>query len=299
MLPGFALNADNPAIVARGALARVSGTTLTAIELGVVAGMLLPLAIYLALYDTQRKPLSRWAPVALIGLGITTSVSRSGIIALVLAFAMLIALMPVRQRLLAVAGAPLGVLAAYMTAHGVLGTLLSFFEAGSSDDSVKARLVDYPYVAQLVNQAPWFGHGGGTYAPVDGTYILDNQWLKTAVENGLFGIIALALFFVVPLFAALIARWHSSDPELRLLCAALAGPVLAGIACSFTFDSLSFATFSNVYALVIGIIGACWRIAARNEHLAADRRVLGRHAAAVVAGETPSFRINSVQSAGG
>jgi O-antigen ligase len=297
MLPGFALNADNPAIVARGAVNRVSGTTLTAIELGVVAGMLLPMAIYLALYDRHRKPLSRWAPVALIGLGITTSVSRSGIIALVLAFAMLIALMPARQRLLAVAGAPLGVLAVYMSAHGVLGTLLSFFEAGSSDDSVKARLVDYPYVASLVNQAPWLGHGGGTYAPVDGTYILDNQWLKTAVENGLLGIIALALFFVVPLFAALIARWHSRDPELRLLCAALAGPALAGIACSFTFDSLSFATFSNVYALVIGITGACWRIAARDERRVAD--VALRSHVAVVTGERPVVNINSVQSAGG
>src|SRR4051812_5926048 len=139
MLPGFTLNSDNPAIVARGALARVSGTTLTAIELGVVAGMLLPLAIYLALYDTDRTRLSRWAPVALIGLGITTSVSRSGIIALVLSFAMLIALMPVRQRLVALAAAPVAVVGVYMSAHGVISTLLSFFAAGSSDNSVKAR----------------------------------------------------------------------------------------------------------------------------------------------------------------
>ena len=54
-LPGFSLNFDNPAIVARGALNRVAGTSITAIELGVVAGMLLPLAIYLAIYDTDRS----------------------------------------------------------------------------------------------------------------------------------------------------------------------------------------------------------------------------------------------------
>ena len=45
MLPGFTINFDNPAIVARSGLSRVAGTSITAIELGVVAGMLLPLAI--------------------------------------------------------------------------------------------------------------------------------------------------------------------------------------------------------------------------------------------------------------
>jgi O-antigen ligase len=185
-----------------------------------------------------------------------------------------------------------------MSAHGVISTLMSFFEAGSSDDSVKARLVDYPYVAQLVNQSPWLGHGGGTYMPENTTYILDNQWLKTAVENGFLGIIALAVYFAVPLFAALITRWHTNDPDLRLLCAALAGPVLAASVCSFTFDSLSFATFSNVYALVIGIIGACWRMTARAERLTAER-ALGSPATAGVSGKRPAMSINTVQSAGG
>jgi O-antigen ligase len=298
MLPGFTLNSDIPSIVARGALNRVTGTTLTAIELGVVAGMLLPLAIYLGLYDTERTPMKRWMPVALISLGVTTSVSRSGIIALVLAFAVLIALMPVRQRLLALAAAPVGLVGVYMSAHGVISTLLSFFEAGSSDDSVKARLVDYPYVAMLVNQAPWLGHGGGTYMPENTTYILDNQWLKTVVENGLLGVIALAVYFVVPLFTALITRLHTENPELRLLCAALAGPVLAAMVCSFTFDSLSFATFSNVYALVIGIIGACWRMTARAERLAAER-AHARPPTSGLRGDRPAMRIDTVQSAGG
>jgi hypothetical protein len=32
--------------------------------------------------------------------------------------------------------------------------------------------------------------------------------------------------------------------------------------CSLTFDSMSFPMFVNVYALVIGLVGACWRLAA-------------------------------------
>ena len=54
-LPGFSINFDNPAIVGREALNRVAGTSITAIELGVVAGMLLPLAIYLGIYDKERS----------------------------------------------------------------------------------------------------------------------------------------------------------------------------------------------------------------------------------------------------
>jgi hypothetical protein len=260
-LPGFSVNFDNPAIVSRAALSRVTGTSITAIELGVVAGMLLPLAIHAAIYDTDRSAWKRWAPVPLIGLAIPGSVSRSAIISVALAVAILVVLMPPRQRLIALCAAPLAVTGVFMSAHGLIGTLATFFGAGTNDDSVQARVFDYPEVERLVEQAPWFGHGGGTYLPDYPMYILDNQYLKTAIELGLVGVIALAAFFLVPLVAALVARRHSGDPELRLLCAALAGAALAATACSVTFDSLSFPMFSNVYALVVGLIGACWRLA--------------------------------------
>jgi hypothetical protein len=261
-LPGFSVNFENPAIVARDALNRVSGTSITAIELGVVAGMLLPLAIYLALYDTDRSARMRWAPVILIGLAIPTSVSRSAIISVGLACAVFVALMPARQRLIALCAAPFAVTAVFMSAPGVIGTLTTFFKAGTSDDSVMARVYDYPEVERLLSQAPWFGHGGGTYLPENPMYILDNQYLKTAVELGLVGVVVLAAYFLVPFISALVARRRSGDPDLRLLCAALAGAALAAGVCSLTFDSLSFPMFSNVYALVIGLIGACWRLAA-------------------------------------
>ncbi len=261
-LPGFSVNFENPAIVAREALNRVSGTSITAIELGVVAGMLLPLAIYLALYDTDRSAWRRWAPVVLIALAIPTSVSRSAIISVGLACSVLVVLMPIRQRLVALCAAPFAVTAVFMSAPGVIGTLTTFFKAGTNDDSVMARVYDYPEVERLVSQAPWFGHGGGTYLPENPMYILDNQYLKTAIELGLVGVVVLAVYFLVPFMAALVARRRTGDPDLRLLCAVLAGAALAAGVCSVTFDSLSFPMFSNVYALVIGLIGACWRLAA-------------------------------------
>ena len=58
-LPGFTINSDNPAIAMRDGLNRVTGTAITPIELGVVAGMLIPIAIYLGLHDRARSPLIR------------------------------------------------------------------------------------------------------------------------------------------------------------------------------------------------------------------------------------------------
>jgi O-antigen ligase len=151
-----------------------------------------------------------------------------------------------------------------------------------------ARIYDYPVVERLVQQAPWFGHGGGTYLPDNPLYILDNQYLKTAIELGLVGAVVLLAYFLVPLIAALVARQNSSDPGLRLLCAALAGAALAAGACSVTFDSLSFPMFSNVYALVIGLIGACWRLAG-SETAPATARARGRPVATYLGpDETPS-----------
>ena len=259
-LPGFTINYDNPSIVARGSLNRSAGTSITPIELGVVAGMLMPLAIHLALHDTARSLLRRWAPVALIGLGIAAAVSRSGIIAITLAFTVLAVLMPARQRLVALACAPFAVLAVFMSAHGLIGTLVGFFSSAKRDDSVLARLGDYPEAERLIREAPWLGHGPGTYLPSNMLYIFDNQYLKTAVELGAAGVVALLAMFVVPFLGALIARRRSKDPELRLLCAALAATTLAAGVCSFTFDSLSFPMYSSILALTLGLIGAAWRL---------------------------------------
>ena len=271
-LPGFSLNFTDAGILVRNGLNRVSGTAVYPIELGVVAGMLLPLAIYLAIYDTDRSARRRWAPVALIALAIPASVSRSAILSVAFGVGVLVVLMPVRQRLAAICALPLTLAGVFMSAHGLIGTLATFFGAGTSDESVATRVSDYPLVERFLQERPWFGRGGWTYIPDNVLDVLDNQYLKTAIELGLVGVIALAAFFLVPMIAALVARRRSSDPELRLLCAALAGAGLAAAVCSLTFDSLSYPMFVGVHALVIGLIGAGWRLAASEAPAAARAR---------------------------
>jgi O-Antigen ligase len=271
-LPGFTLNQDNPAILARGALNRATGTAATPIELGVVAAMLLPIAIYVGLSDRDASAIKRWTPVALVALGVATAVSRSGIVAIIVAFGALVVLMPPVPRLGALCAVPFAVIAAFASAHGLIGTLTGLFTAGDSDPSIESRLHDYPLAEGLWQEAPLFGRGGGTWIPADGRDIFDNQFLYTAVEQGSVGVLALGTLLLAPAICALVARRRTKSPELRLLCAALAAAGLAGAVSSVTFDSLAFPMFAGVYALLIGLIGACWRLAAAEGARATERR---------------------------
>jgi hypothetical protein len=58
--------------------------------------------------------------------------------------------LPRRERLIALCVAPLAVVAVFMSAHGLIGTLTAFFTAGKDDDSVMARVYDYPEADRLV-----------------------------------------------------------------------------------------------------------------------------------------------------
>jgi O-antigen ligase len=274
-LPGFTvntLNGVNNAIESRNGFNRVSGTATTPIELGVVAAMVLPIALALAIHDVKRSFRARWAPVPFIALAIPASVSRSAVVGIVVAIGTLIVLMPARQRIVAMGGLLLAVAAVFMTSHGLIGTFVAYF-SGHDANSSAHRVDNYSYVEQLVRQAPLVGHGPGTYIPdlanvASEIHILDNQYLTTAIDLGLIGVLVLAVLFAVPMIAALKARKRSRNPELRLLCAGLAGSVLTAGICSAFFDSFSFPMFYSLFALLAGLAGAFWRIAQRECGLA-------------------------------
>lgn len=263
-LPGFSLNAIdaiNTGIGARGSVARVAGTATDPIELGVVAAMMLPLAAYLLMHDTDRPKWKRWVPLLGISLGIPASVSRSGIIAVVVAMGILIVSLPPTRRLKGLAAVPVALAAAFVTTHGLIGTLANFFMAGNSDSSIAHRTNNYPYFFQQLQLSLLHGAGGGTYIPLSQINILDNEYLTISLELGILGLLAFIFFLVWPAAAALVARKSAGSQDLRDLCAALAGAEFAAVICSGTFDSFSFPMFYSVQALVVGLIGAVWMIA--------------------------------------
>ena len=262
MIPGFSIDAVNATVTYRDGVRRVTGTAIDPIELGVVAGMLLPLALYLLLYDRHRRPWKRWVPVLCLALAVPITVSRSAVLAVALSFGLFLVLLPSIRRIPFIVALPVVVVGIFAAGHGLIGTIGKYFTLSSSTDtSLAHRTNNYAYVEQLVREAPWFGTGGGTYLP-NTLHILDNQYLTTVIELGLVGLVAVAYFFVLPFATALVARNRTSDMELRTLCGALAGAALAATVCSGTFDSLSFPMFVYVDALVLGLAGACWRLVA-------------------------------------
>jgi hypothetical protein len=262
-LVGFEHDASYSGFQARDALMRVSGTSNHPIELGVIAGVLFPLVIWLGLYDRDRRPVRRWLPVVVVGMSIPMSVSRSAILAVSVSLAVFILLLPTVQRAWMLALLPFGIVAIFATTPGYLRTIFGSFMAGSSDPSITNRLDNYPRVMAALRAAPWLGRGGGTDIAPDATKILDNQYLKSAIELGGFGFFALCLYFFVPVIAVLVARRRSTDERFRALCAAIAGGCLAAAIGAYTFDCFSFAQFAAVDAVVVGLSGACWLHARR------------------------------------
>jgi O-antigen ligase len=263
-IPGFTYNGSIGGIQGRGSLNRVPGTTLHPLELAAVTSLLLPLAVALAITDRGRSVVSRWTPVVLIGLCVPFSVSRSAILTVAVALAVLVVQLPARRRVAGLALVPFAVVAAFATIPGVIGTLGAYFRNAGSDTSISTRIDDYPLVESLVRQRPWFGQGGGTYLPDDLLTVLDNAYLKWVIEFGLVGLAVLLVFWVaLPIMTALVARKRARTDETATLAAAMAAGLCAAAVAGVTFDSLAFPTFTCLLALVIGLLGALWQEIAR------------------------------------
>ena len=265
MTPGLTENASLDSIQFRAGLSRVAGTAIHPIEFGVVCGLLLPLALWLALFVWPRWHLRSWVPVALLLFGVATSVSRSAVVTVVVAMAVFVVLLPVRERAIVLLLAPLGLVGVFMAAPGFLRTMQTFFVEAPTDPSIQSRTDDYPMAQRLVLEAPWFGSGPNNYLPNTMLEIFDNQYLLTAVTLGLVGLAALIAFLALPAWTALAARRDFEDDAFRSLGAAVAGAAMATLVTSFTFDSLSFPQFVGVQACIAGLAGSLWCAAARKD----------------------------------
>jgi O-antigen ligase len=258
LMVGFVDNGGSNAFQARGALMRVAGTTLHPIELGVVSAMLLPLAIWRALYDGQGRKALHWAVVGLFVLANALTVSRSGLLAVVIALAVTVPFLPKLARQWATIIVPLGAAGLFIAVPGLISTLFSAATAGNSDSSITYRTEDYPLALRLVTDRPWLGTGPGTWIPTNALDIFDNQYLLTAVTMGVVGLVGLIAYLLVPALAALTAARNTDGSELKLLAASAAAAGLVATVASGTFDSLSFPVFALLYPFFIGLSGASW-----------------------------------------
>jgi O-antigen ligase len=257
--PGLSEAGTYTSLLSRDGFARPMATATHPIELGVVLAALLPLALHGGVYPEPGKRGRRWFQVMLILITLPMTVSRSAILGMVVIGAVILPIWPGRWRIVAVTVLGFVTIAMHAVVPGLIGTVTGLVTSIGSDSSTVARTDDYTAVAAAVGQRPWFGQGFGTYLPQ--TYrILDNQYLGSLVETGLFGVIALLVVLSSGWFLARGARKATIDPAVRHLAQCFAAASGVAIFSYGTFDAFGFPMIANLTFLILGCCAALWRL---------------------------------------
>ena len=266
-LPGFTLEipvGQEFMLDERAGLRRVLATASHAIEFGVVLAVALPIALHLALTAAEEVRTRRWLAFGVIAFGVPLSLARSGVLGATCAMVMLWFGWAWPRKKAALKATVVYLALTRLLVDGLLGTIKGMFIVMfTGDPSVEGRKADYDEVARMFAERPFFGRGLGTFEP--STYfILDNQYLLTLVESGLVGMVAMIVLFLVGLFTARSAyrMAHAAGMvELGELGRALAAAMLAATVSFATFDAMSFHKVAGLMFVLLGIIGATWRLA--------------------------------------
>jgi O-antigen ligase len=234
-----------PIIPERAGRLRVYASAQHPIALGAALVMLLPLAVYLAKASGKK----RWTVTGiLLLLGALATLSRTGITMLAALLFVLVRLRPELKRLWPVLIPLLAVV--HVALPNSLGALVgSFHPKGGIVKGEQARgghgsgrLLNLGPGLQEAKSSLLFGEGYGTRITEWGranANILDDQWLGTLLETGLFG-----LFAWIWLFGRAyrrLARRARDDPSPQgWLAAGLAASIIAFPVGMMTYDAFAF-----------------------------------------------------------
>lgn len=263
-LPGLEMSGEFNGIGERASLRRPSGTALHPIEFGVVLAVMLPLAVHYARYARTRiRKNGLWTCVALIGVAIPLSLSRSALLGLGAVLLVLAVTTPPgdwRRGASIVAGSLVAVAVVFPDTVRVLFDIVVDARA---DPSIQGRLLDVAPVWEMISDAPWMGIGLGTFIK-DEYFLTDNQWFMTAVESGIPGAVVLLAFLLVPIFCLNSVRRRRHDPETTRLAASLMASLSVPLVTLATFDLLSFKLITGLVSFLVGCSGALWRLTTRD-----------------------------------
>lgn len=265
VLPGLVTQPLPGLILPRGGLARSLGFAGHPIELAATTVAMLPLALHLARYG--RFKVFWWGcAVALVG-GPLVSISRTGLLGLVVVALFMLPRHGLVRWLLAGGLIASTVFGAGVVEPKLMDVLVNTVTGSSKDASIWSRLTKYEYVWSHFVAKPIGGQGFGTYvAPVQP--YLDNQYLLTAVESGLPGLVGFVALLAVPMWWAF-RLWRSKKidlpPQVRDAAWAVAVALLVCALSFGTYDGLAFPQFAGIALLLAGCAGALFRIAHRTE----------------------------------
>ena len=273
LLPGMQYN--NPALAAglteeylnRSGVMRVYASSAHPIELSAVLVMVVPLAVYLAKTTGQR----RWiVSILLCTLGSFATLSRTGIIMLLVSGLVFLWLRPVETRRIWPYVVPAFLAVSIALPHTVGSFYSAFFPAGGlvaeqdqkntgTDDG--GRLTDIgPSLAEY-SMKPLLGQGFGSRisqrlgvvnSVKTTARILDDQWLSSLLETGAVGVVGLLWLFVRTI-RRLVRRAKADDGPEGWLATALAASLYAFAVAMLTFDAFGFIQVTILTFLLLGL----------------------------------------------
>ena len=267
--------------LSRAGRLRVFASAQHPIALAAALVMLVPLAVYLARTVARRW----WLVAGLLTLGALATVSRTGVVMLMVVGLVFLALKPAETRRLWPFAIP-AVLIVYFALPNTLGSFYSaFFPEGgllaeqqavvaSSEYASSGRLADVAPSLEEFKHQPLFGQGLGTRivseeegGPAPNARILDNQWLSILLQIGLAGTLALVWLFMR--FIRRCGRVAKRDPSPSgWLLTAVVASVASYAVGMFTFDAFSFIQVTFLLFILLGLGAAL--LASRGEPVAEE-----------------------------
>jgi len=260
LIPGLSVHEPVTDLMSIDGLSRVTATTAQPLELTAVLLMCLPLAIHQARFAAPELQFRRWLQVGLIGAVLPMTVSRSALLGILVVGIVLFPTWLKRERTRGYRMVFIAIVLGWLADPGILSSFSGLIGGIGSDTSISSRTSAYSAAAPYIAQHPWLGQGFQTFYPQT-YFFIDNQYLTSLIETGFVGFVAVLALFVTGWLTARSARRMVRDDRTRDLLQCLAASVAAAAVSFSTFDVLSFVVAPGLTFLLLGCVGAAWRLA--------------------------------------
>lgn len=258
-IPGLSAHQQVTDLMSRDGLVRVTATTSQPLELSAVLAMSLPIALHQARFAPAALRVRRWLQATLIAVVVPLTGSRSAFFGLVVICVVLLPTWTRRERHRAYMAGLAAPTLAWLVKPGLVSSFTALFGRLGTDQSSLSRADAYSEAVPYIAAHPWLGQGFQTFFPQT-YFFVDNQYLTSLVETGVLGLLALVACFATGWFTARAARAAAADAQARDLGQCLAASIAVAAVCFASFDALSFSIASGLFFLLLGCVGAVWRL---------------------------------------
>jgi polysaccharide biosynthesis protein PslJ len=255
----------------RGGRLRAYGPAQHPIALSAALVVLIPPGIYLAWSGRDRR---WWIAVFLLALGALTTMSRTGVVMLIVVAVVFLWLRPRETKRLWPLLVPALVVVHFALPGTIGGLKASFFPEGgivaNQSQSVgsrgQGRVADLGPAIDEWSQSPLLGQGYSSRV-VDGdnpnAQILDNQWLGSLLETGLIGVLGLVWLLWRSVRRLGAAAKRNVSPQGSLFVG-LAASIAAFAVGMLTFDAFSFIQVTFFLFMLLAVAASALAIEQRD-----------------------------------